>query len=77
MIDITAGGIVSSYSFLAKDAPKYLPGYGICIAFTCLSILASVGYFVGVSREMNKRVVESSAGSETDEKISFEFTYMS
>ncbi|EKM59629.1 uncharacterized protein PHACADRAFT_205854 [Phanerochaete carnosa HHB-10118-sp] len=44
------GGIIAAYSFLTKDAPKYLPGYSICISFTCLAIAASCLYYVGISR---------------------------
>lgn len=42
------GGIVATYSFLAKDAPKYKPGYSICISFICLSAAACLAYFVSV-----------------------------
>ena len=38
------GGIIATFSFLSKDAPKYIPGYSICIAFTILSILACFLY---------------------------------
>jgi len=39
------GGIIAVYSFLKKDAPNYVPGYSICIAFVCLSALATTLYF--------------------------------
>ncbi|KAH7350211.1 pantothenate transporter liz1 [Plectosphaerella cucumerina] len=38
------GGIIAVYAFLAKDAPRFVPGYSICIAFVILSILACVAY---------------------------------
>lgn len=44
------GGIISAYAFLAKDAPKYLPGYSICISFTCLSVAASCTYYFIIMR---------------------------
>ena len=34
------GGIIASFAFLKKDAPKFTPGYSICISFTILSIIA-------------------------------------
>ncbi|OCH89295.1 MFS general substrate transporter [Obba rivulosa] len=49
------GGIIATFSFLAKDAPKYIPGYDICIAFLCVSIVADVVYYLGVSSENRKR----------------------
>jgi hypothetical protein len=39
------GGIIAVYAFLAKDAPKYIPGYSICISFICLSALSCLVYF--------------------------------
>lgn len=40
------GGIIAVYAFLAKDAPKYVPGYSICLAFCVLSALSCGIYFV-------------------------------
>ncbi|KAL6707164.1 High-affinity nicotinic acid transporter [Coniothyrium glycines] len=40
------GGIIAVFAFLKKDAPKYTPGYSICIAFVCLSALSCATYFV-------------------------------
>jgi hypothetical protein len=56
---LTAGGIISAYSFLAKDAPRYIPGYSICVAFACLSGLTSTIYFVGLVVENRKREREA------------------
>jgi predicted MFS family arabinose efflux permease len=39
------GGIIAVYAFLAKDAPKYITGYSICIAFVCLSGISCAIYF--------------------------------
>ncbi|KAF2467041.1 MFS general substrate transporter [Lindgomyces ingoldianus] len=40
------GGIIAVYAFLAKDAPRYIPGYSICIAFVSLSALSCLIYFI-------------------------------
>ncbi|KZF24772.1 MFS general substrate transporter [Xylona heveae TC161] len=40
------GGIIATYSFLAKDKPKYIPGYSICISFVCLSVVSCIAYFL-------------------------------
>jgi sugar phosphate permease len=40
------GGIIAVYAFMKKDAPKYIPGYSISIAFVCLSALSCCMYFV-------------------------------
>jgi len=49
------GGIIAVYSFLAKDAPKFIPGYSICIAFTILSIIACLSYAAVILYENKKR----------------------
>ena len=38
------GGIIAVFAFLSTDAPLYTTGYSVCLAFTCLSILACVVY---------------------------------
>lgn len=38
------GGIIAVWAFLAQDAPGYVTGYSICIAFTILSIIACLIY---------------------------------
>ena len=60
------GGIIAVFAFLAKDAPKYIPGYSICIAFIALSLLASTIYFLGVSWENRTRDVKMAKGFYTD-----------
>ena len=57
------GGIIAAYSFLAKDAPKYLPGYSICISFTCLAVVASCLYYLSISRANAKRTAVGSSES--------------
>jgi len=49
------GGIIATYAFLAKDAPQYRPGYGICIGFACLSGLACCLYAVAVTGQNRQR----------------------
>jgi len=39
------GGIIAVFAFLKKDAPKYITGYSICIAFVCLSMLSCITYY--------------------------------
>lgn len=41
------GGIIASFAFLQADAPKYVSGYSICIAFTVLSMLTTIAYALG------------------------------
>ncbi|EEY16792.1 MFS transporter prlL like protein [Verticillium longisporum] len=54
------GGIIAVYAFLQKDAPKYITGYSICIAFTALSILACVVY--GIACHAANRARNKTAG---------------
>ncbi|KAK8158741.1 major facilitator superfamily domain-containing protein [Phyllosticta citrichinensis] len=49
------GGIIAVFSFLTKDAPRYIPGYSICIAFCCLSLLSIAVYGVMVALENRRR----------------------
>ncbi|KAI0723914.1 MFS general substrate transporter [Cerioporus squamosus] len=67
------GGIIAVFSFLAKDAPKYIPGYSIAIAFIAVSLVANTVYFLGVSWENRRRDAQAAAGvhahlSEDDKK---------
>ncbi|KAF3022595.1 hypothetical protein E8E14_013591 [Neopestalotiopsis sp. 37M] len=49
------GGIIATYAFIDTDAPYYVKGYSIAIAFTALSGLASVAYFVSLLIENRRR----------------------
>ncbi|KAF2142580.1 uncharacterized protein K452DRAFT_21032 [Aplosporella prunicola CBS 121167] len=49
------GGIIAVFAFLQKDAPKYTPGYSICIAFICLSALSCCLYWVVCFRDNRRR----------------------
>lgn len=49
------GGIISTYAFLAKDAPFYKPGYSICIGFICLSFVSCCVYALLITWENRKR----------------------
>ncbi|ORY69992.1 major facilitator superfamily domain-containing protein [Pseudomassariella vexata] len=52
------GGIISTYAFISTDAPHFTKGYSLCLAFTSLSGLASIAYFVSNIIE-NKRRAKS------------------
>ena len=49
------GGIIATYAFLPKDAPAYVPGYSICIAFVVVSVISCSIYFVGCVMANRKR----------------------
>ncbi|KAL1296862.1 hypothetical protein AAFC00_004480 [Neodothiora populina] len=49
------GGIIAVYAFLAKDAPNYLTGYSICLAFTALSIASCILYYLACSIQNRNR----------------------
>ncbi|KAH0131088.1 MFS general substrate transporter, partial [Aureobasidium melanogenum] len=40
------GGIIAVYCFLKTEAPLYTKGYSICIAFTCLSVVSCIAYYI-------------------------------
>ena len=49
------GGIIAVYCFLKTDAPLYTKGYSICIAFTCLSVLSCIAYYVACVSQNRQR----------------------
>lgn len=49
------GGIIATFAFLKKDAPKYTPGYSISIAFVCLSAFSCCAYLVACSWQNRSR----------------------
>ncbi|KAL9126925.1 MAG: hypothetical protein Q9217_004101 [Psora testacea] len=49
------GGIIATYAFLMKDAPRYKRGYDICIGFACLSALSCCLYAVAVTWQNRRR----------------------
>jgi Major Facilitator Superfamily len=55
------GGIISTYAFLPKDKPKYVPGYSICLAFVCLSLLSCLAYLAGCVQANKKKAAHTNA----------------
>lgn len=55
MAYLPAGGIISTYAFLAKDAPEYRNGYIISLSFICFSAACCIGYFVALWTENKRR----------------------
>jgi hypothetical protein len=49
------GGIIATYSFLSTDAPYYTKGYGIGIAFVCLSAVSCILYAAIITWENRRR----------------------
>lgn len=49
------GGIVATFTFLAKDAPRYHTGYSICMGATCIGALATSVYAAMALWENKKR----------------------
>lgn len=45
------GGIIATFSFLAKDAPNYTKGLSIGLAFTVMAMITIVGYSAGLMYE--------------------------
>ncbi|KAI0707687.1 MFS general substrate transporter [Earliella scabrosa] len=57
------GGVVSAYAFLQKDAPKYIPGYSVAVAFVVLALVSSTAYYLGVARENRRREAMRAKGA--------------
>ncbi|EGS17747.1 putative nicotinamide mononucleotide transmembrane transporter protein [Thermochaetoides thermophila DSM 1495] len=49
------GGIISTYSFLKEDAPRFTKGYAICVGFISLSVVSCVAYELAVAWENRKK----------------------
>ncbi|ODQ67272.1 MFS general substrate transporter [Nadsonia fulvescens var. elongata DSM 6958] len=45
------GGIIATFSFIAKDAPFYIKGISIAISMTCFSMICCVIYLLGLMRD--------------------------
>lgn len=49
------GGIIAVYCFLQNEAPLYTKGYSICIAFTCLSVISCIAYYIACIAQNRQR----------------------
>ncbi|KAF8544548.1 major facilitator superfamily domain-containing protein [Trichophaea hybrida] len=56
------GGAISTFLFMAKDAPYYVSGYTICIGFTVLALVSTTLYTAGIMRE--NRIRDEMQGGE-------------
>ena len=65
---LAVGGIVAAYAFLAKDAPRYIPGYSLCIASICFSAASSCAYLIGCMWENRRREKGASSSEMTLEE---------
>ena len=45
------GGFVATFTFLAKDGPRYHKGYSICMAVACVGALAASSYGILVMQK--------------------------
>ena len=64
------GGIIATFSFLAKDAPKYVRGYSICLGFLGLAAISCTLYcFALISENTNRaRGLSEHYGKSDEEK---------
>jgi len=77
------GGLVATFSFLAKDAPKYVGGYSISLGFIGLAAISCTLYFFALISENRKRArgLSEHHGKNEDEKamlgdLSPDYRYM-
>ena len=63
-------GVVSTFSFLASDAPKYVKGYSLSLGFLGLCAISSTLYFFALVYENRKRARGQSeySGKSEEEK---------
>ncbi|KAH7166485.1 major facilitator superfamily domain-containing protein [Dactylonectria macrodidyma] len=62
------GGFVAVFSFLKKDAPRYVSGYSICLGFATMSIVAAVGYGISCWAANRERANNSQSAELTVEE---------
>jgi hypothetical protein len=55
MLIFAVGGIISTYSFLTKDAPRYRKGYSISLSFLCFSASMAILYLLVLLYNNRKR----------------------
>ena len=70
MLICSVGGIISTYSFLEKDAPQYRNGYIISVSFLSFSAAMAIVYLGAVfwdNRRRDKIVVDSNVAAELEE----------
>jgi hypothetical protein len=49
------GGILAPFAFLPKYAPKYIPGYSVCMGAAVIGILSTAAYSLLVLRERRRQ----------------------
>ncbi|KAK0609575.1 major facilitator superfamily domain-containing protein [Bombardia bombarda] len=62
------GGTISAYLFLAKDRPRYLPGFGALLAFQAMAMVLSIFMTIYLRRENARRDREFKPPSEYTEE---------
>jgi len=66
----TCGGIVATFSFQAKDAPRFIMGYSIFLGFTGLTAIFCTLYLLALISENRKRAkgLSEHSGKSEEEK---------
>ncbi|KAM0369705.1 hypothetical protein ACHAPK_006351, partial [Fusarium culmorum] len=49
------GGVIAAYLFLAKDAPRYFPGFGTLLGLQIMALILSVFMTIYLRRENARR----------------------
>ena len=62
------GAIISTFSYLAKDAPKFAKGYRLTLGFIGLSAVSCTLYFFALISENRKRTQGLSEYSDKSEE---------
>ena len=70
------GGMISTFSFLAKDAPFYKSGYCILLEFLCLAALSSILYLTSLwwqngRREKSLDIVDDDEAWQPQEQLMY------
>ncbi|KAK4120987.1 MFS general substrate transporter [Parathielavia appendiculata] len=62
------GGTISAYLFLAKDGPRYIPGFAVLLAFQSMALVLSVIMMLYLKKENARRDREYKPPSEYTEE---------
>ena len=65
------GAIISTFSYMAKDAPKFVKGYCLSLGFIGLSAVSCTLYFFALIAENRKRAkgLSEHSGKSEEEKV--------
>jgi hypothetical protein len=66
------GGIIASYTFPTTDAPRYIMGYGLSLAFIIVAMASATTYYVACVSQNSARESRIAAGDKSEDGLSLQ-----